>query len=127
MNTQTIPVAVMVQALRQAKDAEAAATAHRQEIERQIVAQFPVPLGGEGTHKDEEFSITYKVTRKVDTDGLQAAWAGLNANAQKAFKWAATVDLKQYRAIADLDPASYSQLAAFVTTTPAKPAITLKD
>ena len=127
MNTQTTPIAVLVAELRSAKAVEAAANKCRLDLESQIVARFPVPDGGEGTHKDEEFSIAFKVTRKVDTEALQVAWQGMTPNAQKAFKWAATVDLKQYRAIADLDPASYSQLAAFVTTTPAKPALTLKD
>ena len=126
MNSPTIPLAVLVQALRQAKLAEATAAEHRQEIERQIVARYPAPAGGEGTVKEDEFSIAFKVTRSVDTEGLQNAWATLGTNAEKAIKWKADLDLKQYRAIKDLDPVSFGKLSAFVTTKPAKPALTLK-
>ena len=116
----------MVQALRQAKEAEDAASAHRLEIERQIVAMFPAPAGGEGTVKAEGISIAFKVNRTVDTDKLQAAWATLGINSQKAFTWKAGLDTKQYRAIQDLDPKSFAQLANFVTSKPAKPTLTLK-
>jgi hypothetical protein len=126
MNAPTPPIAVLVQALRQAKLAEATATEHRQEIERQIVARYPAPAGNEGTVKEDEFSIAFKVTRSVDTEALQNAWATLGTNAEKAFKWKADLDLKQYRAIKDLDPVAYGKLNAFVITKPAKPALTLK-
>lgn len=86
-----------------------------------------MPEGGEGTVKDEEFNLTFKVTRKVDTDALQAVWADLNPNTQKAFKWSADVDLKQLRALSDLDPDNAFIAQGFVTTKPAKPLISLKD
>lgn len=126
MNSPTLPVAILVQALRQAKATEAQAIEHRRAIEEQIVARYPVPAGGEGTVKDEEFSIAFKVTRNVDTEALQNAWATLGTNSQKAFKWKADIDLKNYRAIKELDEPAFNQLSQFITTKPAKPALTLK-
>ena len=127
MNTQTTPIAVLVSALRHAKAEEAQATARRLNVESEIVSRFAVPEGGEGTVKDEEFSIAFKVSRKVNTEALQAAWAVLNDNTKKAFKWSADVDLKQFRALNDLDPDNAFIAQGFVTTKPAKPAITLKE
>ncbi len=63
----------------------------------------------------------------MDTDALQNAWGSLSANSQKAFNWKASLDLKHFRAIQELDPESFGQLAAYVTSKPAKPTITLKD
>lgn len=122
-----LPIAIMVQALRQAKDAEAKAVEHRRAIEAQIVSLYAAPDGGEGTVKDDEFSITYKATRAVDTDALQKAWGTLSPNTQKAFKWKADVDLKQLRALVDLDPDNAYQAQGFITTKPAKPTISLKE
>jgi hypothetical protein len=122
-----LPINIMVQALRKAKAAEAQATENRRAIEDEIVSRYGVPDGGEGTVKDEEFSITFKVTRAVDTEALQTAWNTLGTNAQKAFKWKADIDLKQYRAIQSLDTPAFEQLNQFVTTKPAKPALTLKS
>ncbi len=122
-----LPVSVLVQFLRQAKAKEAEAIENRRAIEAQIVSRYAVPDGGEGTVKDEEFSITYKVTRAVDTDALQVAWFGLSDNAKKAFRWKADVDLKHLRALADIDPDNAYQAQGFITTKPAKPALTLKD
>ena len=127
MNTQITPLSVLVIALRHAKLAEASANAARLEIERQIVTRFPAPATGEGMHKDAEFSITYKVTRSVDTDALQAAWATLGTNAQKAFKWSADLDLKAYRALVEMDPDNAFKAQSYITTKPAKPSLTLKD
>ena len=126
MNAKTKPLPLLVAELRAAKRAEDIAKNHRTDIESQIVAMFPTPHG-EATVKEAEFSISYKTTRTVDTDGLQTAWNALSANSQKAFTWKATLDLKQFRAIQELDPESFGQLAAYVTSKPAKPAITLKD
>lgn len=127
MNAQTQPLPLLVAELRAAKTAEKLAADHRLNIEIQIVAMFPAPADGEGTVKQDDVTITFKTNRTVDTGALQSAWDSLNANGQKAFTWKAGLDLKQYRAIQELDPESFGQLAAFVTSKPAKPAITLKD
>lgn len=127
MNAQTAPLSLLVAELKAAKVAEAKASAARLEVESRIVALFAVPDGGEGTVKDEEFSIAFKVNRTVDSDKLTAAWTSLSDNAQKAFTWKASPDLKQLRALKDMDPKGYAQAANFITAKPAKPTITLKD
>ena len=127
MNALAIPIDVLVAALRVAKTDEETAKARRMAIEAQIIALFPVPQGGEGRHKDEEFTLEFKVTRKVDSDALFAVYGSLPENAQKAFKFKADVSLTAYRAIQEFDPVTFSKVAAYVTTTPAKTSITLKD
>ena len=113
--------------LRNAKAAEEAAKRERIAIEEMIVSRFAAPDTGEGTAKDGALSISWKVTRKVDADALQGVWADLGANAQKAFRWKPEVDLKHLRALQELDPASYVVAAKYVTATPAKPSVTLKE
>ena len=127
MNSPTLPVAILVQALRQAKAAEVQAIEHRRAIEDQIVGRYSAPNGTEGTVKEDEFSITFKNTRTVDTTALQASWGELSPNTQKAFKWRADVDLKHLRALIDLDPDNAYQAQGFITTKPAKPSLLLKD
>lgn len=124
----TAELAVLKTALIKAKAAENAAKEHRLEIEEAILAHFPKDKQeGSVTNADFGISVAYKLTRTVDTDALQSAWEKLSANSQKAFKWKADLDLKQYRAIQDLDPASFDQLAVFVTTKPAKPSVSIKE
>ena len=117
----------MVSALRAAKDNETVAKNERLRLEGLIEAQFAKPANGEGTHNDEEFKITWKINRTVDTAKVQVSWDSMNTNAQKAFRWKAEVDLTQLRALADLDPGAYAQAAAYITSKPAKPTIELKD
>ena len=114
-------------ALKVAKAVEDAAKQDRLAIEAKMVALFAKPVSGEGTHNDEEFSITWKLNRTVDTDKLSAAYDQLPVNAQRAFRWKANVELKNLRALSELDPVAYSAAAQFITSKPAKPSITLKD
>lgn len=120
-------IAQMIAALRAAKDNETVAKNERLRLEGLIEAQFTKPANGEGTHNDEEFKITWKINRTVDTAKVQVSWDSMNTNAQKAFRWKAEVDLTQLRALADLDPGAYAQAAAHITSKPAKPTIELKD
>ena len=114
-------------ALKAAKAAEDNAKALRLEIEGKIVALYAKPATGEGTHNDEEFSITWKLNRTVDTEKLSAGYESLPVNAQRAFRWKAEVELKNLRALAELDPVSYSAAAEYITSKPAKPSIDLND
>ena len=88
---------------------------------------FPAPPSGEGTLKQDEVTVAFKVTRKVDSDALFAVYGDLSDNAKKAFRFKADVSLTQYRALSEFDAATFNKVAAFVTTTPAKPTVTLKD
>lgn len=122
-----VTLATLEERLRKAKATEEAARKERVAIEELIVNRFAPPENGEGTSKEGGLSITWKVTRKVDTEALQAAWPSISANAQKAIKWKADVDLRTLRSLQDMDADGYGQLANFITATPAKPAITLKE
>lgn len=119
-------IANLVANLKQAKQAEAKANEYRLSIEAQIVALFP-PQTGEATVKQDDLTITYKTTRSIDSEAVNNAWNTLNANAQKAFKVDFKLDLKQYRAINELDAATAQIINQFVTSKPSKPTITLKE
>ena len=113
--------------LRMAKQAENEAKAERLRIEGLITDQFAKPESNEGTHNDEEFSITWKLNRTVDTDRLAADYDDLSENAQRAFRWKAEVNLAYLRSLSEIDPAAYNKAAVFITSKPAKPSIELKD
>ena len=113
--------------LRMAKQAENEAKAERLRIENLITEQFAKPESNEGTHNDEEFTITWKLNRTVNTDQLATDYDDLPTNAQKAFRWKAEVNLAYLRSLAEIDPAAYNKAAVFITSKPAKPSIELKD
>jgi hypothetical protein len=113
--------------LRMAKQAENEAKAERLRIEGLITDQFAKPESNEGTHNDEEFTITWKLNRTVNTDQLAADYEDLPTNAKNAFRWKAEVNLAYLRTLADIDPAGYNKAAVFITSKPAKPSIELKD
>jgi hypothetical protein len=113
--------------LRMAKQAENEAKAERLRIEGLITEQFAKPESNEGTHNDEEFTITWKLNRTVNTDQLATDYDDLPANAQKAFRWKAEVNLAYLRSLSEIDPAAYNKAAVFITSKPAKPSIELKD
>jgi hypothetical protein len=117
----------LVEQLRQAKLAENEAKNERLRIEGLITEQFAKPESNEGTHNDEDFSITWKLNRSVDTDRLAADYDDLPDNAQRAFRWKAEVNLAYLRQLSEIDPASYNKAAVFITSKPAKPSIELKD
>lgn len=113
--------------LRKAKQAETDAKAERLRIETLITDQFAKPENGEGTHQDEDFTITWKLNRAVDTDRLTADFDDLPDNAQRAFRWKAEVNLAYLRSLSEIDPTAYHKAAVFITSKPAKPSIDLKD
>jgi len=109
------------------KKLEDAAKNDRLNIEAAILAHFPTDkTEGSVTDADAGVTVSYKVTRTVDTEAVQTAWDSLTVNAQKAFKWKADLDLKAFRAVQDMDPQSFTQISAFVTTKPAKPSVSVK-
>lgn len=111
-----------------AKDREAQAKKERVQAEESLLAFFPADKAeGTVTDKDHGITVTYGVSRKADSEALQTAWMGLSANAQKAFRWSADVDTRQLKALAELDPTTHGAIAQYITTTPKKPTITLKD
>lgn len=113
--------------LRKAKQAETDAKAERLRIEGLITEQFAKPENGEGTHQDEDFTITWKLNRTVNTDQLATDYDDLPTNAQKAFRWKAEVNVAYLRSLSEIDPTAYHKAAVFITSKPAKPSIELKD
>ena len=113
--------------LRAAKKAEFDAKNERIRIESLIVDQYAKPLSNEGTINEDDFTITYKLDRAVDTDALSRDFEDLPVNAQKAFRWKAEVNTTILRSLADLDPMAYSKITKYITVKSAKPAIKLKD
>ena len=117
----------LVAQLRQAKQAETDAKAERLRIEGLITEQFAKPESNEGTHNDEDFTITWKLNRTVNSDQLAADYDDLPTNAKNAFRWKAEVNLAFLRALSEIEPAAYNKAAVFITSKPAKPSIELKD
>lgn len=106
----------------QAKADEDAAKTRRYKIEKKIVAA--VPVKDEGTSNTDlgalRVSVTTKLTRSVDTEALQGAWASLQPTVQKAFNWKADLSVS---ALKRLDEQEAAQALRYVTTKPAKPAV----
>ena len=128
MNAPQTILPLLVAELIAAKAAEKQAIDRRVAIEAQIVALIPAPANGEGTVKDGAVKVEFKLNRKVSAEhlgALQDAWMTLNENQKTAFRWKVDIDTKQYRAIADLDAASLAGISQYITTTPAKPAVTV--
>jgi hypothetical protein len=109
------------------KQAEKAAQTERLAVEEAIVALLPSGKEGTVTDKATGISVAYKNTRKVDNDALQGAWMSLNTNQQNAFKWKADIDTRHLKGLQELDPGAYQTIAAFITSTPAKPSISIKE
>lgn len=115
--------------LRRVKEMEASLKSDRLDIEDSILALLPKQHDLESTFHDpaERFSVAYKLTRTVNSKAVEAAWADMSRNAQRAFKVGFDLDLRGYRAILELDNEAAAEVGKFVTTKPAKSAITLKD
>ena len=138
MNTYTLPtpmngaastsgaaLASLAAAWQQAKSDEEAARARRYEIEARIVQALPAR--DEGTSKAEDaglrVSVTYKLTRSVDSAALREQWSLLPEKVQAVFRWSADIDTRKLRAAQDMAPDAYAEAARYITTRPAKPAV----
>lgn len=110
-----------------AKTAERKANEERISIEAAMLALLPSKLEGTVTDKDTGIAATFKVTRKVDSEGLRMQWNNLTENAQKAFVWKADISTRQLNALAEFDEAAYAYITQFITSTPAKPSISIKE
>lgn len=85
-----------------AKAQEDAAVAARREIDQQIAALLADANKPEGTVSQKladgkKVSVTYTVTRKVDTDSLQSDWGRLALDVQNLFRWKAEVSVTELR------------------------------
>jgi hypothetical protein len=109
-------------AWRIAKDRETQANAERLDIEAAMLSLLPSKL--EGAVTVDGVTASYKVNRKVDTEALKSAWTAIPEAVQSAFKWEAKVDTRAFRF---LDPDLMRQAQEYITSTPAKPTITVKE
>lgn len=111
-----------------AKHRETEANTERRAIEDAMLALLPpAKVEGTVTDKDSGITATFKVTRKVDTEALKTIWGSLTENAQKAFTWKAEVSTKHLRTLAEFDEAAHAYIGQFITTTPSKPSISIKE
>jgi hypothetical protein len=111
------------------KAAEAEAKNRRYELEAELVKA--IGHKDEGTVKAEQgayqATITYKLDRKVDGEAVRDAWDSLPDEVQDAFTWKPDLSIRQYRALETANPKSFSILAKFITTKPAKPTIKIEE
>jgi hypothetical protein len=110
-----------------AKEAETAATEERRLIEEAMLAHLPTKIEGTVTDKDAGISVQFKVTRKVDTEKLQQFWSELPEAAHVAFRWKAEANTTALKSLQEVNPQAYQAVIAFITTSPAKPAFSIKD
>jgi hypothetical protein len=121
--TEATTLSALAAAWRAAKRQEDDARARRYAIEAQICMELPLD-GKEGTRTEKldsvKVSVTYGLTRSVDTGALQDSWSAFDSCEQAAFRWKAELNAKEFRALA---PSSQTMLARFITTKPAKPSV----
>ena len=122
MNAPAPNLHELATAWRHAKDREMHAQSERLDIEAAMLSLLPSKL--EGAVTVDGVTASYKVTRKANTEALQAAWNNLTPAVQSAFKWEAKVDTRAFRF---LEPALLRQAQEYITSTPAKPTITVKE
>lgn len=118
-------IAALVQARIEAKRVEDAAVQARREIDEQISLQLSTGKaeGTESLKLDDlgvKVTVTYKLTRKVDTAALQKRWEFLSAEQQAAFKWSADLSVSALRKFEGEDLVTVSK---FFESNPAAPSV----
>lgn len=128
MNMSEIPLATLAQMRLDAKAAEDRAVSYRRDIDNAIALALKDRDEGTVSTTLDGFkvSVTYKLTRKVDTTALQNKWEFIPENVQKAFTWKADVVTKHLKALQELSADLYAQAAQFVETKPASPSVTVE-
>ena len=72
--------------------------ARRRAVEDELLTHIANPK--EGTvHVNQSIKVQFKLTRKVDSDALDAIWDKLPDNIQAAFEWEAKPALKELRKV----------------------------
>ena len=92
------PVDVLTAEWLNIKHAEKELQKRRRAIEDELITH--VATVKEGTvHINESLKAQFKLTRKVDSDALDAIWDKLPDNIQAAFEWTAVPILKELRKV----------------------------
>lgn len=107
-----------------AKKIEDDAVSARRALDERIAELLADPAKAEGTvtEKPEGFkvSVTYGVSRKLDTKALQTAWATLPADVQKCINWKAEVSTTKFR---DLEKDAVLVLSTYMESKPSTPSV----
>ena len=130
MNLHDLPIATLAAMRQDAKAQENYAVKHRRDIDTEIAARLKPQGKEEGTVSQDadgfKISVTYKVTRTVDTDALQQHWEQIGENARNASRWKADLNMKHLRALQELNAPDLATVQGFITTTPASPSVTVE-
>ena len=97
---QKDPVDVLAAEWLVLKREEKSMQARRRAVEDELLAHIANPK--EGTvHVNQSIKVQFKLTRKVDSDALDAIWDKLPDNIQAAFSWEAKPVAKELRKVQD--------------------------
>ena len=126
---KALTISELVAARISAKQAEDAAIAERRNIDAQLAELLKDPSKPEGAVSQKladlgvKLTVTYKISRNVDSKKLQAEWDKLSAGAQAAFKWKPEVSVSELRKLEGIDA---TVAAAYITAKPASPSIEIE-
>ncbi len=124
---QAITLTELIAARIAAKRAEDAAVAERRKLDADIAALLKDANKPEGSISEKagdwKVTVTYKLSRKVDTAKLQDDWAKLPIDVQAAFKWSADVSVTELRKLEDRSTLIASK---YFETKEASPSIEIK-
>lgn len=109
----------------QAKEDERKAIEHRRSLDQLIQTLLPKKDEGSvsATEGDYKVSVTYKMTRTIDTPALQADWYKVPERVHGAFKWKADISTSALRTLSAEDAALVSE---YITTKPASPSVSVE-
>ena len=124
---QTISLSELIAARIAAKRIEDEAVVERRRIDKAIADMLKDPAKPEGSVSQRtegcKVTVTYAVTRKVDSDRLQQEWDKLTPAVAGAFRWKADVSVSELR---KLEGSEAAAAASFITASPAAPSIKIE-
>ena len=107
-----------------AKKAEDEAAARRKDIDAQIAEALKKPELTEGTASEKlegfKVSVTYGITRKLDTEALRNDWTKVPAAVQACIKWKSEVSTTEFRKLGKDDVLVLSE---YMESKPASPSV----
>lgn len=99
---KAMTISELIAARIEAKRKEDAAVQARRDLDEMISMQLSTGKA-EGTESQKfpelgvKCTVTYKVTRKVDSEALRTSWDKLSQDEQAVFKWSADVSVSALR------------------------------
>ncbi|WP_131669226.1 DUF7173 family protein [Psychrobacter pygoscelis] len=107
------------------KDLEAQAKERRYEIEQEIITLVGVLDEGTTNEETDCFKVKTvgKLTRSLDDKAIQADWDNLPSEVKQCFKFKASLDTKNLRALEAMRSDLVPVMAKYITTKPAKPSV----